>query len=186
MGFSKKCSQKAVTVIGNNIASFNGKKESFLHMISEFCPGAVLLQETKLYQKGSVMVNDYCVFEKLRSQGEGGGLLTMVHENFNPVLIPVSSQVQAAENILVVEAELGKQKIRCINGYGVQESSPVSDKIEFISVLDEEIDLAVECGSLVCIQLDGNAKFGNMIIKKDPNEMSTNGKLFLDLFLRKN
>ena len=67
----------------------------------------------------------------------------MVHENFNPVLVPRTKSSKVDENILVVEAKLGRSRIRYLNAYGVQENGSISDKMEFFSLLeDQEIENA--------------------------------------------
>ena len=62
--------------MGNNVAGMKSKKESFYNLIKQLNPGVNMLQETKFYQKGSIKVNNMSVFEKLRGQNEGGGLMT--------------------------------------------------------------------------------------------------------------
>ena len=91
------------------------------------------------------------------------------------------------ENFLVVEAKLGRSKVRYFNAYLVQESASSSDKMEFLfySIMDEEIENAFNNNCLVCVQLDANGKLGNEIIRGDPNEISPNGRLLLDLINRK-
>ena len=129
-------------------------------------------------------MDNYCVFENLRGHSEGGGLLTMVHENFEPVLIP-SAESTVNQNILVVEANLGKSRVRYINAYGVQENSTNKEKMEFYSSLDQEIENAFSNNSYMCLQMDANGKLGNEIINGDPNQISPNGRLLLDLISRK-
>ena len=130
-GLSKKSTEKSLKIIGNNVAGILGKKDSFVNLVENVKPGVTMVQETKLYKKGQIKMNNYSIFEKIRGQSEGGGLLTMVHENFEPVLVPSRKDSKMDENILVVEAKLGKNKIRYINAYGVQENGSASDKIEF-------------------------------------------------------
>ena len=89
------------------MAGLMGKKDSFLNLVNEFKPGVSMLQETKLYKKGQFKVDNYSIFENLRGQSEGGGLLTMVHENFEPVLVTKIHSSKMNENILVVEVKLG-------------------------------------------------------------------------------
>ena len=143
-----------------------------------------MLQETKLYKKGQIKMDNYCVFETVRGVSEGGGLLTMVHENFEPVLIPNTDHKNSV-NILVVEANLGKSRIRYINAYGVQENCTISDKMDFYSSLDLEIENSISNNCYLCLQMDANGKLGNEIIHGDPNQMSPNGRLVLDLVTRK-
>ena len=184
-GGSKKCSEKSLKIIGNNVAGLMGKKDSFLNLVNKLKPGISMLQETKLYRKGQIKLDNYSVFENIRGQSEGGGLLTMVHENFEPMLIPRTKSSKMEENFLVVEAKLGKSKVRYLNAYGVQENASSSDKMEFYSILDEEVENAFNNNCLVCVQLDANGKLGNEIINGDPNEISPNGRLLLDLINRK-
>ena len=171
-GFSKKCSEKTLNIIGNNSAGLMGKKDSFINLVNKLRPGVAMLQETKLYRQGQIKIDNYCVFENLRGQSEGGGLLTMVHENFEPVLVPRKKTSKMDENILVVEAKLGISRIRYLNAYGVQENSSISDKIEFFSILDQEIENAFSTNCFMCLQMDANGKLGNEIITGDPNEIS--------------
>ena len=56
--------------------------------ISPGKPSVVMLQETKLYRKGTYKMENFCIFEKIRDINEGGGLMTIIHENSEPVLIP--------------------------------------------------------------------------------------------------
>ena len=78
-GYSKKCSEKSVKIIGNNSAGLLGKKDSFINLMNKFKPGVSMVQETKIYRKGQIKVDNYCVFDNLRGQAEGGGLMTLVH-----------------------------------------------------------------------------------------------------------
>ena len=69
-------------MLGNNTAGLKRKRESFESVIKQLDAGVAMLQETKLYRKGTMKFKDLCVFEKIRGQNEGGGLMTLVHENF--------------------------------------------------------------------------------------------------------
>ena len=109
-----------LTIIGNNIAGLKSKKESLINFVNTIKPAVGMFQETKLYKKGQFKLENYCIFESLRDEKRGGGLLTLVHSNFEPVLIPQKSEVKMTENILVVEAKLGQSRVRYINAYGVQ------------------------------------------------------------------
>ena len=176
-----KAKLENIKILGNNISSLNGKKNSFYLVIDELKPSCVMLQETKLYRKGQVKIDNYDIFETIRSYNEGGGLLTAIHKKFNPVHIPISSSSKLSENILVIEADFCGRRVRYINVYGLQENSAISDKAEFLAILDEIIQCTLDQGHYCCIQMDGNAKFGNEVIKGDPYDMSNNGKLLFDL-----
>ena len=75
---------------------------------------------------------------------------------------------------------------RLINGYGPEETDSKERIAAFYTRLEEEI---ISCSSNSCeiiLQLDANAKLGNKIIPGDPNDMSPNDRLFLDIITRNN
>ena len=90
---------------------------------------------------------------------------------------PVSISNEESEEILVVEGKLSNIKVRFINGYGPQETSPVEVRKPFFDRLDFEIKSAKVAGSLICIEMDSNSKLGSNIIPGDPKPQSENGKL---------
>ena len=67
-----------------------------------------------------IKIPGYQVFEQIRRENKtsGGGLLTAVHNDLEPVL--VSEGTDEAE-IIVVEAKIANNVVRFINGYGKQE-----------------------------------------------------------------
>ena len=67
-GGSKKCSEKSLKIIGNNVAGLMGKKDSFVNLVNKLKPGVSMLQETKLYRKGQIKFDNYSVFENIRGQ----------------------------------------------------------------------------------------------------------------------
>ena len=60
-----------------------------------------MAQETKLYKKGTIQIENFCVFEKLRETNQGGGLMTVIHEHFQPALISNRNSSKMSENVLV-------------------------------------------------------------------------------------
>ena len=66
---------------------------------------------------GSVKINDYQVFEKIRPSF-GGGLLTAIRQSLSPVLI---SPIKEDAELLVVHCQVNDMKLRVINGYGPQD-----------------------------------------------------------------
>ena len=124
-------------VIGTNSNGLVGKKDSLLANINLYCPLACLIQETKVSRKNQINIPNYQIFELLRTNGEGGSLLTAVHEKNNPVY--VSSGEDNIE-ILVVQAEFGNKKCHFIKAYGLQEGADRNHVVEFYSKLDQEIE----------------------------------------------
>ena len=85
-----------------------------------------MLQETKLYKSNQIKIQDFCVFEKLRPQNGGGGLLIAVHVKFDPCLVQSD---QDNPNLIVVQCMIGNSSVQLINGHGPQKDDPISDKI---------------------------------------------------------
>ena len=140
-------------ILGGNSAGLLNKKESFLQNISLFKPAVYFIQETKVNKKNKIQVDNYIIFENVRSKTTGGGILTAVHKALNPRR--VSEDVEG-EEILVVEATINnsRQKIRLINGYGPQENENEEIRKNFYTRIDYEIKRAMISGSLVCVEMD--------------------------------
>ena len=126
-------------------------------------------------------IKDYTVFEHVRKNRGGGGLMTVVHNTMNPVSIGDETD----DEVTVVEAELGKEKVRLMNGYGPQEDDLEEIRLSFFNRLDLEVKCAKLAGTLICIELDANSKLGPSIIPNDPKPQSRNGKL-LEEFVNEN
>ena len=132
---SKKLKNKSVrnnkiefSLLGSNINGMNSKKESLFHAINEFKPRVLTLQETKVKKAGSIKIPGYQIFEKLRNGKGGGGLLTAVAEDLEPVLVSTGSE---DTDIITVEAKVEKHRIRIINGYGPQEDDEKNQILNF-------------------------------------------------------
>ena len=64
-----------LTIIGNNTAGLTGKIDSLKRLIQVFNPAVVMLQETKYKSKGKIKMAGFEIFEQLRENNEGGGLM---------------------------------------------------------------------------------------------------------------
>ena len=179
----KKHFVKNLKVIGINCNGLSGKRDSLVASISLLNPSVFLVQETKFMKKGLFKLNNFEIFESIRTSG-GGSLLTGVHTKLNPIMVSDGSNEDI--EILVVEGEIQGRKIRFMNGYGPQESANIDTRIKFFAHLEEEIIKAKLNGAFVCIELDANAKLGHDVIKNDPHERSVNGELFLGVIERNN
>ena len=96
--------------MGFNAAGLFCKLESFKRNISIFMPGVIFVQETKARQKNKLKIENYSIFEQIRANNAGGGLLIAIHNSFEPVCILEDN----ANEILIVEANLQGQKVRFI------------------------------------------------------------------------
>ena len=117
------------SIIGSNANGLLGKQESLKNNINFFKPSIVTVQETKLKKLGSIRLKGYQIFEKLRAGGLGGGLLTAVDEDLEPVLI--SNEKDEEKEILTIQVKAGKHNIRVINAYGPQEDDPNEKVFDF-------------------------------------------------------
>ena len=71
--------------------------------------------------------------------------------------------------------------MRFINAYGRQETDNEELRNAFFSRIDLEVKSSLIAGSLVCLELDANAKIGTEEITNDPNNQSPNGKLLMKI-----
>ena len=170
-------------MLGSNAAGLKSKTESFFNLFNKFKPSVVTIQESKHKKSGMLKIPGYQTFEKIRNNKAGGGLLTTVDEDLNPVLF--SSGKDDIE-ILTVEIQVGNKKMRIINCYGPQEDEHTHEIMKFWQELETEVIKAKDDGCLIIIEMDANAKVGKDVIKNDPNNMTNNGKLFLDMIERQN
>jgi exonuclease III len=104
--------------------------------MNKYRPSAITLQETKLSKPGMIKLPGYQVFEQNRKNRRGGGLLTAVDEDTNPVLISTSKE---DNEILTIQADLGQEKLRIINAYGPQEDDGNQKVLGFWQDIEAEI-----------------------------------------------
>ena len=82
--------------------------------------------------------------------------------------------------------KVGYHNIRIINAYGPQEDDGNPKVYKFWQDIEQEILTAKDENCLVVIQLDANAKIGKENLKDDPNNVTKNGKILLDVVERQN
>ena len=114
-------------ILGNNIAGLNGKLDSLKRILEVFQPGVVMLQETKTRKPSTLKLKELIFFEKIRENNEGGGLMTIVHENMQPIQIPTEHS-----EFLEVDIFGTFGCIRTINCYGPQENLSIDARTKFL------------------------------------------------------
>ena len=172
------------SLLGTNANGLKAKKASLENTVNFFnAPSVITIQETKLRQNGIIKLNGYQIFEMHR-EGLGGGLLTAVKHELEPVLI---YQSEEASEVMVVQVKVGDRNIRIFNAYGPQEVdvSPQT-KLHFWQSIEKEIISAQDSGCEIIIELDANAKVGSSIILGDPNPQSENGRILVEMLARNN
>lgn len=171
------------SVLGTNADGIKPKQESFFAAINYYRPSVITLQETKLSKAGTFKISGYQVFEKVRSNKGGGGLLTAIQDDLQPLLI---STGEGETEIITVQVSIGSMQTRIINAYGPQEDDPKQLIYSFWQELEKEIIDAYENNCMIVVEMDANAKLGMEHIKNDPNVTSPNGKLLLEMINRQN
>ena len=83
----RKSEKIGLSLLGINCNGIICKQDSLFSVLSLFEPSILTLQETKVRKTGRIKLKGYQIFEKVRKDGNGGGLLTASHENLNPILI---------------------------------------------------------------------------------------------------
>ena len=85
------------------------------------------IQESKVPRKGKVKLSDYVILEQIHTVGGGGGIMTAVHKNLNPVSVGVDNE----DEVLVFQSDILNLKVRFINAYGPQEDEVEQSKSFF-------------------------------------------------------
>ena len=192
-GYGNKNKRKSIkgiknvpfSIIGTNSNGILGKKESLDSLLNKFHPSVITLQETKLGKTGMIKMQGYQIFEQVRKENKGGGLLTAVDHDLQPVLVSTGGEDTESE-VLTVQVKVNTKDIRIINAYGPQEDDSKENIIDFWSEIEREIIKAKDNNCLIVIQMDANAKVGKEVIKNDPHETSNNGKILLEMVERNN
>ena len=168
-----KKNEKYLSIFSTNCAGLKNKLESFKSELKSVDASIFTAQETHFKRKGSLKIQDFQIFESIRTKPKGGTMIG-VHKALNPVLIIA---YETDFELLVVEFEAAKRHIRIISGYGPQENWSETDRLPFFLALEAEINKAEMEDKDIIIQMDANSKLGANIIKDDPHVQTANGKL---------
>ena len=185
--------KRTMTMVGINCNGLNSKWQSFNKIIHDLKPCAFFLQETKLpkMQSFKLNTNEYVIFRLEREKSGGGGLALGVVEDLNPILIRMGTDETEAISVKII---INTFEIRLVVGYGAQES----DRQARVHDMDQNERKMLLCDFLICeakeaeameqglvVQIDTNAHLGPDIMKRDPNPINPNGKMFAE-FLEQN
>ena len=94
--------------MGTNSAGLTSKKESFFNLVNSLNPSIITIQETKHTKIRNLNLPGYQNFERLRNGKSGGGILTCIIEDLDPVLIHVAND---DIELMTVEVKVGTEKI---------------------------------------------------------------------------
>ena len=155
--------------MGVNAAGISSKLQSFKNVVRKVNPSIFFIEETKLKRPGKLNhenLSKYVVYELNRKNRNGGGLAIGVIKELKPVWI---SEGDDNTEILTVEVDISGLKVRCVGGYGPQESDNIERKKSFWDKLSTEVEAALESDAGFILQMDGNLWAGNDLINGDPN-----------------
>ena len=172
--------EKDLTIFSTNAAGLRNKSHSFKNELNVVNAGIFTIQETHFKKKGTLKVKDFDIFEVIREKQKGGTMIG-VHKSLNPMLI---TEYNKDFELLVVEIDISKHKIRIVSGYGPQENWSEQDRLPFFLALEEEVIKAEMDGKDILIQMDANSKLGPEMIKGDPHIQTPNGKLLAQIVKR--
>ena len=114
-----KHSETIVIYSTNGAGVVNGKTASLRSEVLATNANIVTIQETHCVRKGKIhMPQGFVVFEAIR-KAKHGGTMCAIREELNPKLI---EEYHDTFELLVVEVELNKKRIRIITGCGPQEN----------------------------------------------------------------
>ena len=167
-----------VTFVGVNAAGLSSKLSSFDDMLETLKPTAFFIQETKLRTGGKFKTENtknFLKFELNRKNIIGGEIDIGAVNDVEPVLI---CEGDDETEVLVVEIKIAGLRIRCICGYGPQESSKREKKLRFWEKISDEVEDALKNDVCLIFQMDGNLWCGPEVVKNDPNPCNSNGKMF--------
>ena len=109
-------------LVGINSAGLSSKLASFDKMLKDLQPGIFFVEETKLKRQGKIKTEHsekYVIFELVRKEKGGGGLVIGVVKELNPTWI---SEGDDEVEILTMQINPKDFSIRCVGGSGQQEN----------------------------------------------------------------
>ena len=167
---------KSLRFLGVNSAGLKQKLSTFKKVIKELEPSVFFIEESKFREEGKFKIDNYIIFELVRESRDGGGGLALgCVKELKPVLARKGNDDIEA---MSVDIFVQRMQIRCVVGYGCQETSLLEKKHAFWNYIEEEVISAWNSGSGFILQFDGNLWAGSDIIPGDPRVQNKNGKLF--------
>ena len=160
-------------VFSVNANGMKQKIESLKYQLKHLKIGVFTLQETRFAKRGKLKIDNYEIFESIRTK-EGGGTVIGAHKSLKPILVHEHSE---EFELLIVDIEIGEMGVRVISGYGPQETWTLERRMPFFAALEEEVAKADLDGRSVLVCFDANSKLGPLHIPGDPHAQSENGKI---------
>ena len=179
---SSKKVEKALKFLGVNAAGLKSKLATFKKVVTEQDVNVFFLQETKAKTTGTFKLENFIIFEKVRTNQDGGGGIALgCQKDLCPVWVR-----EGDKNVetISVNISIRSMSIRLCSAYGPQEDDNVDIKEAFWKYIDEDVIQAEHTGSGFVLQMDGNLWAGSEIVPGDPRKRNRNGKLFSEFLAR--
>ena len=162
----KKPKEEYLNIFSTNAAQLKGKIESFKSELKVTNASVFTIQETHYLVKGKFIIEEFEIFEAIRSKVKGGTAIG-VKKGLKPVLIEEYSD---DFELIVIKIKAGNKDIRIISGYGPQENWPEAARKPFFLALEEEVVKAELAGKSLIIEMDANSKLGPQLIPGDKHQ----------------
>ena len=182
----KTADRTTIKLLGTNADGLTTKKESFFNLLDDEKPSIFTIQETKLKREKQIEKPGYKIFEKIRENKSGGGIMIGIETGLSrkePVIIFNGDK---EVEMMLIEISLDSMNLRIMTAYGPQEDALPDTINNFYQKLEEEIMKCEEDDCGLIIEMDANAKLGSELIEGDPNPMSGNGKILWGIVQRRN
>ena len=183
----KRSSQKKVInnliFAGVNPAGIRSKWPTCRKIVTQSGARLWTMQETKSAQGNQLKMDDFVIYERIRTNNEGGGVAIGAKKDLNPV--PIAEGEENVEAISI-DINLAKIVISCTSAYGPQQRDTAMNKSKFWEYLDKMASSAWNTGKGFYLQGDLNSWLGSDVIPCDPNIQNKNGKLFHNFLRRHN
>ena len=112
----KRFSQKKVInnliFAGVNPAGVRSKWPTWVKIINQSGARLWTMQETKSAQANQLKMEDFIIYERIRSEQDGGGVAIGAKKDLNPVLI-----AEGEENVEAISIDITLAKIKCSRIY---------------------------------------------------------------------
>ena len=179
-GGKKHKKSEPLVIFSTNAAGLKFKENSLKNVLKELNAGIFTIQETHFAKKGQFKLQDFEIFEAIRTKDKGGTMIG-AHKALDPKLI-----IEYSEDfeLVVIEIKIRNKEVRIMTGYGPQESWNEVDRMPFFISLEKEISKAELAGKSIIIEMDSNSKLGKDYISMDPHGQTQNGRVLAGILDR--
>ena len=155
-GGKKHKKSEPLVIFSTNAAGLKFKENSLKNVLKELNAGIFTIQETHFAKKGQFKLQDFEIFEAIRTKDKGGTMIG-AHKALDPKLI-----IEYSEDfeLVVIEIKIRNKEVRIMTGYRPQESWNEVDRMPFFISLEKEISKAELARKSIIIEMDSNSKLG--------------------------